>query len=48
MNQEDYGDLPLEDFTHGLYKNVKRIALATEVIAGLFLVDFILHYLVLK
>jgi len=23
--KEDYGDLPLEDFTHGLYENVKHI-----------------------
>lgn len=25
MSKEDYGELPLEDFTHGLYKNVLAI-----------------------
>ena len=48
VEHEDFGDMPLEDFTHGLYKNVKRIAFAAEIIAGLFIVDFVLHYFILR
>jgi hypothetical protein len=32
VSQEDYGDLPIEDFTHGLYQNVKSIKVALWLI----------------
>ena len=48
LDASGFGDMPLEDFTHGLYKNVKRIAFAVEIIAGLFIVDFVLHYFILR
>ena len=25
MQEQDYGDLPIDDFTHGLYKNVENM-----------------------
>lgn len=34
---EDHGELPIEDFTHGLYQNVLAIKVALWVIIGLLL-----------
>jgi hypothetical protein len=35
---EDHGDMPIEDFTHGLYKNVIHIRNALWLIAALELI----------
>ena len=39
---EDHGEMPIEDFTHGLYRNVKSIKVALWIIATLELGKYFL------
>lgn len=34
MSEEDYGNMPIEDFTHGIYESLNQIRLAMWMLVG--------------
>ena len=41
MMQEDYGDMDVEDFTHGLFHNLKSVKVALWILVALEIVNVI-------
>ncbi len=39
---EDHGELPIEDFTHGIYKNIQNIKYALWVLIVLEITRYVL------
>jgi len=39
---EDHGDMPIEDFTHGLYRNVLAIKIGIFILIAVEMARFVL------